>query len=163
MLAAPEETLTVTLLFLATLLPLSGFVLITKPFFTDVLACCTSTGFSPAALICCSACDHDKPFTSGTLTLLPLPLPFIRTTATTTAALVIATAVAVGLLVAGLVTRLVASVLVRGHRGGRDAHHGSRAHLLGALLVVVDAGRRLQRSGHLHARGGPLDVRVHFR
>ncbi len=55
MFAGPVETLTVTVLFLATLLPLSGLVLITRPAFTDELGSLFLTGFSPAALICVAA------------------------------------------------------------------------------------------------------------
>ena len=51
MFATPVETLTVTVLPLATLLPLSGFVLITRPDCTAWLASLCSTGTRPAALI----------------------------------------------------------------------------------------------------------------
>src|ERR1700743_547674 len=57
MFATPVETLTVTVLFLGTLLPLSGLVLITRPAFPDGLAVSFFTGTSPAALICAAACE----------------------------------------------------------------------------------------------------------
>ena len=53
--AVPVETLTVTVLPLAALLPLSGLVLMTRPDFTLELAWSCSCGVSPAAVICFAA------------------------------------------------------------------------------------------------------------
>src|SRR5580693_7536777 len=86
MFEGPVETLTVTVLFLATLLPLSGFVLITTPDFTELLGVLFSSGTRPAALICALAAVQDSPFTRGTFAEAPPP-PCNRMAATTAAAI----------------------------------------------------------------------------
>src|ERR1700733_10562091 len=85
MFATPVDTLTMTVLPLAALLPLSGLVLITRPACTPELVSLCSTGESPADLIADCACGQVMPSTCGTNVDEPLP-PFSKITATMIAA-----------------------------------------------------------------------------
>ena len=138
-----------------------------------MLLCWTTTGFSPAALICATACACGSPFTCGTKALLPL-LPVSITAATAIAAITAqqgdepgqpAPCPAAPRLVVPAVVAAVPGLLVRGDRGLGPAHHGLRSHPLGpvGVAVVVGAGGRRGHRGHLHAGGRALDVGIHLR